>query len=194
MSAPTRSTRPGGRAATVVAAVHDAATALLIDGGYDALQLPDVAARAGVNKTTVYRRWPTKADLVSELLLGLTHHGLPDKDAGNLQADLVALIADVAALLATPLVRAMLRAAIAGQLDAELRAAFWEERFRRSAVIVERAIQRGELAPGVDAYRFLEQAVSPIYFRRLVTGEPISRADIRRFAQQAIAAVTTRNH
>lgn len=184
--APTR--RSGGRAASVVARVHHAARELLTEVGYEGLQLPDVAARAGVNKTTVYRRWPTKRDLVTDLLLSLSDHDLPRADTGDLLGDLVALLKDVAELLRTPLMQAMVRASLEGSVDQEARQSFWAERMHRSSVIIERAIRRGELPAGADARSILEHAASPIYFRLLITGEPVTDRDIRRFAERAIEA------
>ena len=180
--------RPGGRAASVVARVHDAARELLTEVGYEALQLPDVAARAGVNKTTVYRRWPTKRDLVADLLLSLSDHDLPRADTGSLHGDLVALLKDVGELLRTPLMQAMVRASLEGTIDQEARQRFWAERMHRSSVIIERAIHRGELPEGADARSILEHAASPIYFRLLITGEPVTDHDIGRFAERAIDA------
>ncbi|MER7555635.1 TetR/AcrR family transcriptional regulator [Nocardioides sp. NPDC126508] len=180
--------RPGGRAASVVARVHQAARELLTEVGYEAVQLPDVAARAGVNKTTVYRRWPTKSDLVADLLLGLSDHDLPRADTGSLLGDLVAMLKDVAELLRTPLMQAMVRASLDGSIDQEARLSFWAERMHRSSVIIERAVRRGELPESADARSILEHAASPIYFRLLVTGEPVTDHDIGRFAERAIEA------
>lgn len=180
--------RTGGRAASVVARVHNAVRELLTEVGYEGLQLPDVAARAGVNKTTVYRRWPTKRDLVTDLLLSLSDHDLPRADTGDLRNDLVALLKDVAELLRTPLMQAMVRASLDGAVDQEARQSFWAERMHRSSVIIERAIERGELPKGADARSILEHAASPIYFRLLITGEPVTDHDIGRFAERAIEA------
>ena len=58
--------RPGGRAERVRTAVLEAAAELLTEVGYDKMRVEDVAARAGVHKTTVYRRWPTKAALTAD--------------------------------------------------------------------------------------------------------------------------------
>jgi AcrR family transcriptional regulator len=180
--------RPGGRAAQVVARVRQATLELLSEGGYDALQLPDVATRAQVNKTTVYRRWPTKAELVSDVLLAATDHRLPELDRGSLLEDLTALLHDITDLLDKPLIRAMLRSALDNTLDHEARRAFWNERNQRSAVIIDRAIHRGELPPGTNPRSVLEHASSTIYFRRLVTGDPVTEHDIHLVAARAILA------
>ena len=77
--------RPGGRSARVVTAVHAATLELLEDVGYEMLQLSDVAKRAEVNKTTVYRRWPTKTALVVDLLTSYTRGAVATPDTGSLQ-------------------------------------------------------------------------------------------------------------
>ena len=64
--------------------------------------------------------------------------------------------------------------------------AFFNERFQRSGVIIERAIARGELPAGTDARLVLETACSPIYFRLFVSGDPVTEAEIRRYAERAV--------
>src|SRR5271156_7094325 len=83
--------RTGGRSARVREAILDAALSELIDGGYAALSVEAVAARAGVNKTTIYRRWPTLDDLLVEALTEWSHDALPAQDTGNIETDLLAL-------------------------------------------------------------------------------------------------------
>ncbi|KIR66932.1 hypothetical protein TK50_12890 [Micromonospora haikouensis] len=187
--------RPGGRAAAVVAAVRRAAVELLEEVGYEGLVLTDVASRAGVNKTTVYRRWPTRVQLVSDILLAQAAEQVGTPDTGDLVGDLCVLLADVAALLRTRAARAVLAALVAGESDpavAVARDAFWAERFGRSAVIVERAVRRGELPPGTDARLLLEEASSPVYFRLMFTGEPVGPADIELFARRAAETARAR--
>lgn len=188
--------RPGGRSAKVRAAVQRATLELLDELDYDDLQLPDVAARAGVNKTTIYRRWPTKAHLVTDVIQALTESEVPTPDTGSLHGDLVALLTDTAAVLHTRVARAVLRAVIADRGDdpvvASTRTAFWNERFRRSTTIVERAIARGELPADTDARRLLEEAASPIYFRLLITGDTVDAQLIDHLARRA--SITGRQH
>ncbi len=177
----TRSRRPGGRAALVVAAVQRATDELLGEVGYEGLALPEVAVRAGVNKTTVYRRWPTKMDLITDLFLSRTAEQDLGRDTGSLVGDLVAMLADIAGHLDSPAARAVLSVSIGGLPDDAAHAAreaFWTERFRRGAAIVERAISRGELPPGTDARLLLEDASSPVYFRLLITGQALTGEDI----------------
>jgi AcrR family transcriptional regulator len=186
--------RPGGRAALVVDAVHRAAIDLLAEVGYAGLQLPDVASRAEVNKTTVYRRWPTKNHLLADLARTLAASNVTARDTGTLQGDLEALINDIHALLRHPVIRELLTAVIVNadrdEQARQLRDAFWTERFDRSAIIVKRAIARGELPAAASSHELLEDACSPLYFRALVTNEPITARDVKTFAEKAIATAT----
>jgi AcrR family transcriptional regulator len=184
--------RPGGRAARVVEAVHRAAFALLDEVGYEQLQLPDVAERAGVNKTTVYRRWPTKVALVADLLGVLMQSSVATPDTGSVQSDLELLLAEVAKVLSSRAVRSVLRATMAlSDDDPAVRAAqqtFFAERFARSGAIVERAVARGELAAGTDPRRLLELAASPVYFRVLFAAEEVGEDEVRQVVSTVLRA------
>lgn len=161
---------------------------LLGEIGYDELQLPDVATRAGVNKTTVYRRWPSKAELVLDLMSTLAARQVSGRDTGNLVGDLIALLEDLSATLQTRVAQALLAASMRGALDTQAQAArtsFFNERFKRSGVIIERAIARGELPADTNARLVLEDACSPIYFRLFVSGDPITNEAIRLYATRA---------
>ncbi|HWM08001.1 MAG TPA: TetR/AcrR family transcriptional regulator [Solirubrobacteraceae bacterium] len=174
--------RPGGRSARVRAAALAAAMDELAESGYAAVTLEGVARRAGVHKTTLYRRWGTREALVLEAMLEHAGERVPVPDTGSLREDLLALATAAAATAATPQGEAVVRAVVAaGRHDEALAAAnrrFWTERLALDGAIVERAIARGELAAGVDAESVIEAVLGPIYFRLLVTGEPVDRTFI----------------
>jgi AcrR family transcriptional regulator len=171
--------RPGGRTARVREAAIAATLAELAEVGYSALSLESVAKRAGVGKTTLYRRWGTREDLVLEAMLERAGEHISVPDTGSLREDLLELARTAAANAATPEVAAMARAVAAGSPhDPRLAAAnrrFWEERLALDAAIVERAIERGEVASGTDAVRVIESVLGPIHLRLLLTGEPVDR-------------------
>src|ERR1700730_7590420 len=90
--------RTGGRSARVRESILAAALSELIESGYAALSVEAVASRAGVNKTTIYRRWPTLDDLLVDALMDWSHDALPAMDTGSIETDLLALggqLADV---------------------------------------------------------------------------------------------------
>ena len=161
----------------MVAAVHVAAWELLEEVGFEQLQLPVVADRAQVNKTTVYRRWPTRVDLVADLMDSFTRINVADPDSGSFRGDLEALLGAIASALSSRAIRSVLRSGTeAAERDAQIREAqkaFWERRFELSGVIVERAIASGELPYGTDPRAVLEMAAGPVYFRALFTADPL---------------------
>jgi AcrR family transcriptional regulator len=167
--------RPGGRTARTRAAVLDATLELLAEAGYGELSIERVADRAGVHKTTVYRRWPTKVDLVAAATRERSRVHVPVPDSGNLAGDLRALARSVAATLrSSRVMTANLVAATATSADLAVETrAFWVERLELTRVIVDRAIARGEVADSCDPHVIIETLVGPLYLRLLLTGEPI---------------------
>jgi AcrR family transcriptional regulator len=177
---PTRRHRPGGRSARVRAAAITATLAELAESGYSALSLESVARRAGVHKTTLYRRWGTREDLVLEAMLERAGERVSVPDTGSLREDLLELARTAAANAASPEVAAMARAAVAQMPhDSRLAAAnhrFWDERLALDGAIVEQAIERGEVAAETRPRQVIESVLGPIHLRLLLTGEPINDA------------------
>ncbi|MGH2743671.1 MAG: TetR/AcrR family transcriptional regulator [Thermoleophilaceae bacterium] len=148
-------------------------------GGYSALSLGKVAQRAGVHKTTLYRRWGTREELVLEAMLERAGEHISVPDTGSLRRDLLELARTAAANAASPEVSAMARAVAAESPHdsrlAEANQRFWAERLALDAAIVERAIERGEVAAGTDPRQAIETVLGPIHLRLLLTGEPVDR-------------------
>ena len=170
--------RPGGRAARVKTDILRATAELLTEVGYDKMSVEDVASRAGVHKTTIYRRWPTKAELVAEAATEHSAEAVPIPDTGTIAGDLQALAREVAANIGTEggarRSRSIAAAAAISDELAEGMNAFWADRLTRSGHVVERAIDRGELPPGTDPNLIIETLIGPLWVRLLLTGEPIT--------------------
>jgi AcrR family transcriptional regulator len=179
--------RPGGRAARVRAAVLAATEDLLMEVGYDELTVDEVARRAGVHKTTVYRRWPTKPGLVADAVREQSAEAVPIPDTGSLLGDLRQLARDVAGNVSSEgpgrRTRTIVAAAASSSELATHVNAFWSHRLERCSRIVQRAVERGELASAVDPDLVIEALVGPIWLRLLVTGEPIDDHLIDRLAE-----------
>jgi AcrR family transcriptional regulator len=188
--------RPGGRSARVRAATIAATLAELADSGYTALSLESVARRAGVHKTTLYRRWGSREELVLEAMLDRAGQHISVPDTGSLREDLFALVRTAAANAASPEVAAMARAVAAeSPYDSRLATAnhrFWDERLELDAVIVRRAIERGEVAPGVEPRQVIESVLGPIHLRLLLTGEPIDDAFLHAVVDTVVDGVGRR--
>ena len=192
---PPRQRRPGGRSARVREAAIAATLAELADHGYAALSLENVARRSGVHKTTLYRRWGTREDLVLEAMLDRADLNITVPDTGSLRDDLSELARTAAANAATPEVAAMARAVVAQAdhdptLDAARRR-FWTARLALDGTIVERAIQRGDVPPETDPHTVIESIIGPIHLRLLLTGEPVDQAFLDAVVDTVLGGVTT---
>jgi AcrR family transcriptional regulator len=187
--------RPGGRSARVRAAVLEAAFESLADRGYEATSLPEVARHAGVHPTTIYRRWHSKQGLLTDAMLVYAAENIPTPDTGSLRGDLEQLLRQVINVLAQQPVRALLSAVVADATTgsstiAAERTRYWQERLSHAAVIVERAVERGELAGDVDAYDLIENLVAPAYMRALLTGRDLDDSFVAQQVANTIAAFT----
>jgi AcrR family transcriptional regulator len=171
---PPRARRTGGRSARVHAAVLEATADVLFDSGFDALLVREVAERADVHESSIYRRWGTKENLVVDALLSRLGHEVPTPDTGSLREDLLVALRAVKAFLGTPLgenlVRMALRQDIFSKSD---HARYWNDRFTRASAMLDRAEARGELRPGIDRFLTIETLIGPLYFRFLLTREPL---------------------
>jgi AcrR family transcriptional regulator len=178
--------RPGGRTARVRQAVIDATIAELSEVGYAALRIETVAERAGVNKTTIYRRWGNKPALVATAFLERHRDVVPPPDTGSLYDDLLTLLIDMRSGLQTPWVAVLLREVGPRSPHSdgvhEVLDKIWPARFRSSRVIFERAIERGELPADTDPDFLIEVLSGPLYFRWLMLGHPLSDEFLQRTA------------
>ncbi|HEY1966779.1 MAG TPA: TetR/AcrR family transcriptional regulator [Pseudonocardia sp.] len=169
--------RPGGRSDRVLKQVVAATAAILAEQGVAGVTVEAVALRAGISRTTIYRRWKTPQLLMLEALrVKVSPDRSPVVDTGTLRGDLRALLQDIADYLlsndGTALFNAVfLQAQVA---DEEAVRSFFDQRFLLAGQVVERAKLRGELAGNVRARSIIELAASPIYFRAFFTREPVT--------------------
>ena len=171
--APARGGRP--RSERAHQAILTAARELLIEGGFSALRLEHVAARAGVGKATIYRRWASKEALAQDLLLQLAVPHIAVAETGNTREEVLAAVTNpMRALTETdfgPVIRAML-AQIASNpsIGDPFRATVVAARRAEVARVIRRGIARGDLRPDADAALATELLVGPVYFRLLFGG------------------------
>src|SRR5215207_3585901 len=121
--------RPGGRTARVRATVLDATVAELVEHGYAALSVEGVAVRAGVNKTTVYRRWGGKDSLLVDAVETFAAAEADVPDSGDIDKDLRLWAGSILRTLTGPVSGALVRAVFGGAGDSpqvrDLRHRFW---------------------------------------------------------------------
>lgn len=175
---PTPRRRPGGRTARVGASVLAATLDLLSEGGFASLTIDQVADRSGVHKTTIYRRWGSREGLVGAALASRSATEVPIPDTDTLRGDLTEIARAVAANLSSPLGRALAQTMVGHADDPEIRRIteeFWSTRFAHTDKIVERAIERGELASETDPRLVIEAVVAPVWFRSIAMRAPAER-------------------
>ncbi|MEU6097779.1 TetR/AcrR family transcriptional regulator C-terminal ligand-binding domain-containing protein [Streptomyces sp. NPDC047079] len=184
--------RPGGRTARVRAAVLQAAGDAMAERGFAHLDLADIARRAEVGKTTVYRRWGTVTSLVADLLTDMAEQSLPRTETGSLLGDLKANARLVQRTLAHSrqgaLFKAVIAAATCDAKTAEALHRFYDIRVQEWAPCVQQAIDRGELPKGTDAHEVIRAVSAPLYYRLLTTGDRLDEAAADQAAEAAAAA------
>jgi AcrR family transcriptional regulator len=185
--------RPGGRTARTGAAVLAAATAELAEKGYDGLTVDAIAARAGVNRATVYRRWGGLDGLVLDAVERFAAAHVADPDTGRIDDDLRLWARSIVATLTDPATAPVVHAVFrAGGDSAAARAArrrFWLTRLVAVTPFVERAVTRGQLPAGTDAVEVVRHVGAPLYYTLFLLGEPVTveAADLAAAATLAAA-------
>lgn len=189
-AAPVGTVRPGGRAARVRDAVVAAALAELRESG-PALSFPAIARRAGVQKSSLYRRYPTPSRLLVDVALAAADEAIPVPDTGALVSDLVRVLQRAQTFLAGPLGRALLQASIAAESAEEVAAlrGYWRARLARLDVIFRRASARGEWPARAPAELVLALVIGGLWFHSLA-GPRRTRAQLRDTVVAVLAGVT----
>jgi AcrR family transcriptional regulator len=184
--------RPRSKAADE--AIAAATVALLGEGGFAALTMEAVASRAGISKHTLYRRAASPVALVIGFVEGLPADTAPVPDSGDFERDVRDLARNAADLIgASPFSRVL--PAVVGAMAHEpaLAAAAADYFVRRRAAlrpVFERAVGRGELPPDSDPDVLIDLLIAPLYFRRLITREPIDDA----FIDAVVSSVLLHSH
>lgn len=171
-----RTRRPGGRSARVGAEVHQAVTDLISERGYGNFSVGDVAARAGVADSSIYRRWGSLEALLTDVVLARLNAQSPMPDTGSLAGDLRTYAANVAREITGPDGLALVRLAVAlsgnGRQGLGVADGLRAERTRQLQSMLDRARDRGERAP--DALGVLDHIMAPMYIRVLFGIVPLT--------------------
>ncbi|MFD9127979.1 TetR/AcrR family transcriptional regulator [Kitasatospora sp. NPDC059571] len=158
----------------VRSAVHQAVVDLLSDPGGAELTIPAIAQRAGVNHTSVYRRWGSREALLADVVTTRLERDWPLKDTGSLRGDLTAWVEAGVASIRTPEGRLLVRAvalSMPGTAEAQgERTQQFQRRIRAIERIRERAAARGEDAPPLE--EILDQLIAPLYLRAIFGIDP----------------------
>jgi AcrR family transcriptional regulator len=174
-------------------AVTDAITTAAIDelaeSGYARLTMDRVARRAGVGKSAIYRRWPSKQDMIVEVLAQLSIPTGPVPDTGSLRGDVRAMLQSVVDWLTDPRIRAVLPDLIAESdrnpvLAAAVAQHVTRPRLTWSRTALDRACDRGELAAD-DIDVVLDLLIAPIFWR-VTHARPVDDQYLDRLTQLTI--------
>jgi AcrR family transcriptional regulator len=187
--------RPGGRSARVRTAVVEAALDELVERGYADMTIEGIAARAGVNKTSIYRRWGSKGALLADALLASTAATPVLPAGGDLRHNLLLLWAtaprprhrrDYARPIAVS--RALLAAASDPDV-AEAHRELWRRRLEVITLIVKRAVATGELREGADPALLMDLLFGPFHSRVIARDQRPDTTFLITIMESAIRAV-----
>ena len=175
MMASSTHARPGRpRNAAYDKSILGAALDLLVEKGYTGLTIDGVAARAGVGRPTIYRRWPSKAALATAAL----EEAIPQitaPDRGSLRGDLLAIQQDRVARMNLAVHRPVIAGLVSDSVaDPALADAFgaWYRRHQEAVTAaLQRAVDRGELPPGADFEFINDLLLGPLFSRSVIRGE-----------------------
>jgi AcrR family transcriptional regulator len=170
---------------------------MLAERGFAAVTIEGIAARAGVAKQTIYRWWDSKTDILFDALIQDAAEFFSEPDTGDLGGDLRARLRQLATFLTETDAGAVFRA-LAGQAQHDPAVA---ARFETEVIAGQRELDRqpflharsrGELAATADIELAIDQLVGPIYYRFLITGQPVTRdyadAVVDRYLSAAVAS------
>lgn len=167
------------RSAETEGAILEATLALLVETGFGGMTMEAVAARAGVGKAAIYRRWSSKEEVVVEALRGHACQSIPMLDTGDLRADLLGMLEGVRRVMAGddgPIMTAFVsEKARHPELRAEYDRAFVNERRAHLRSIISAAIERGELPDTTDVDLLAEAGPAILSHRLMVQGQDLDR-------------------
>jgi AcrR family transcriptional regulator len=176
-------------------AIHFAVLEELATHGYGRMSIEGVARRAGVGKTTIYRRWDSKLKMVLDVVSAVAVSGMQPPDTGSLRGDLRAVLGAMSVALRHPLALQIIPDLLAEtarnpEIAATLQAALRETQIGISAAVLEKAIDRGEIPAGTDVQLALDLAIGPLYWRLAVVRSKLPKRYLDDLADRVTAALT----
>jgi AcrR family transcriptional regulator len=175
-----RAARPMGRPRDARAdrAILEATLELIAERGIHEFRTEDVAARAGVGKGAIYRRYSSKDELVTAALAGLVNEEIVVPDTGSTRSDLLALMREAVELYSRALPGRLMPNLVSAmaerpELARVVREGFLVRRRLALAEVLQRGVERGDLRPDVDLDLALDVLGGPLFYRLLISGGPI---------------------
>jgi len=178
------------RGAELELAIREATLSVLASVGSDRLTMDLVAEQAQTSKRVLYRRWPTKMDLIVDALeSSLAERPVARPDTGDLRADLVAVLLDAAALLRSREGNVMARLALevgaCPQLSRAGENRLWGRRKAIVREIINRAVERGQARPDALTDEASAIGISLLFLRGIGEGRRVTRRDVEAIVDNA---------
>ena len=190
MTAERQAEREDPRVAATRRRVHAATLDLIAESGVAAATVDRIAQRAGVSRSTVYRRWPTLAQLYYDAFAQVARR-VHEPVRGETERELLRYLQDYAERLNDrrycSVLVALLDASWRDHELAALRSSVFDERSSRAMAILEAGRAAGRIRDDVPLKDALEAVVAPFLYRRLVEQQPIARRDVRRLHADVLA-------
>jgi AcrR family transcriptional regulator len=158
----------------------------MAEGGIEHCTFQNVAARAGVERSTLYRRNPDRWPTIMEAIIHLAERETGTFRTGSFRTDLLGTLLNLLRVLNSPLGGPLMSVAAALQSGAApgQAEAFWKSRQEHLAPMFKAAIERGELPADIDRDRLFALAAGPIYFRRFIASQPVTEDWVRGVVDQ----------
>lgn len=190
---PAGTRRPGRpRSSDADRVIIDATLAEYAEHGFGGMSVDAVAARAGVSKATIYRRYPSKIELVMAAVDAVASERAPVADSGSLRADLLAHLTNLRAILRDPVLGRTVRMIVADAARyeeiARVHAEFVRRRRRTTVHAIEQAVRRGDLDPATDPELAADLLSGPVFYRYLVSRMPVADAYLASVVDAFLAA------
>jgi AcrR family transcriptional regulator len=162
------------------------------ENGFRGITMDGVARRAGVGKSAIYRRWPSKVEMTADALRTLSVVAAPVPDTGSLDDDILALLTEVRAWLDDSRIRRVYPDLLAeAQRNPLLGEALMDyvgrPRRARAQLVLDQAAERGELAADADQDLMLDALGALVFWRLIALGRPVTDAHLRRVARLVCA-------
>jgi len=167
--------RPGGRTADVTGRVHQAIIELILENGVEACTFSAVAERAGIERSTLYRRFPDRWDAIIDAWMNRVAADIMPDLGDSFPEDLLSVLRRLVAALESPLGPALLNvvAALKGKSGGDYTREFFDRRMDQLAPMFDAAVERGELPADVDREELFTFAAGAIYFRMFIAFRPV---------------------
>jgi AcrR family transcriptional regulator len=179
-------------------AIRSAVLEELAVQGYGRMSIEGVARRAGVGKTTIYRRWDSKLKMVIDVVSAIAVEDLAPPDTGTLRGDLRAMLQGASMALRHPLALQIIpdllaEAARNPDIASTFETALRETQLGFSTAILERAVSRGDVDAGTDPQIAVDLAIGPLYWRLAVVRSKLPKGYLDELADRVAVALSHRS-